>query len=55
MHGTDGNCIQLLRKLKSGMIILKRILKKEDMRVWTIFIWLRTGISEQDVNTVTNI
>jgi hypothetical protein len=29
----------------NGMIILKRILKKQDMKMWTGFVWLRIGIS----------
>jgi hypothetical protein len=28
-----------------GRMILRRILQKQDVRVWTGFVWLRIGIS----------
>jgi hypothetical protein len=34
-----------------GRVILKWILKKEDGRVWTIFIWLSTGNSGELLQT----
>jgi hypothetical protein len=32
-------------KVVDGRILLKWILKKQDMRMWTRFIWHRTGSS----------
>jgi hypothetical protein len=56
-HGRDEKCIQdcgcktwweetTRMTWVDGKIILERILRKQGGKLWTEFIWLRTGISD---------
>jgi hypothetical protein len=44
-----------LEDMHNGRLTLKCILKKQDERVWTRFIWLRTGTSGWVANVVMNL
>jgi hypothetical protein len=44
-----------LGDLDVDRIILKRILEREDLRVWTGFTWLRIGSIGRFVKMVTNL